>query len=54
MVTSVAFGGRDLDILYITTATYDFPSKVIDETGGPVFALKGLGVKGFLANSFKL
>ena len=54
MVTSVAFGGPNLDILYVTTATYDFPNKIVDETGGPVFALKNLGVKGYPPHLFKL
>ncbi|XP_033223288.1 regucalcin-like [Belonocnema kinseyi] len=54
MVTSVAFGGPNLDILYVTTATYDFPDKIVDENGGPIFALKNLGVKGFPPHLFKL
>lgn len=54
MVTSVAFGGADLDILYVTTASYDFPTKIIDAKGGTIFALKNLGVKGYPPNSFKL
>ncbi|XP_051161842.1 regucalcin-like isoform X1 [Leptopilina boulardi] len=54
MVTSVAFGGVDLDILYVTTASYDFPTKIIDAKGGTIFALKNLGVKGYPPNSFKL
>lgn len=54
MVTSVAFGGPNLDILYVTTANYDFPDKIIDENGGPVYAVKNLGVKGLPPHLFKL
>ena len=54
MITSLTFGGTYMDILYVTTGAYDFPRKMIDERGGPIFALKGLSVKGVPANSFKL
>lgn len=58
-VTSVAFGGPGLDILYVTTAGYGFnipdeKAPVDDKIGGSIFSIKGLGVKGLPANSFKM
>lgn len=53
-VTSVAFGGPLLDILYVTTAGHDLTAQQRKETpyAGSVFAVKGLGVRGILANTF--
>ena len=55
-VTSVAFGGDELDILYVTTATTGLTESQLKEQpyAGYVFAVKGLGVRGLIANSFKL
>ena len=55
-VTSVAFGGDKLDILYVTTATTGLTESQLKEqpNAGYVFAVKGLGVRGLTANSFKL
>ncbi|CAL1679218.1 unnamed protein product [Lasius platythorax] len=55
-VTSVAFGGPLLDILYVTTSGYGLTAKEQKETphAGSVFAVKGLGVRGILANSFMM
>ncbi|XP_053989404.1 uncharacterized protein LOC128881955 [Hylaeus volcanicus] len=55
-ITSVAFGGADLDTLYVTTATTGLTEKQLKEQphAGYLFAIKGLGARGFPANSFKL
>ncbi|XP_055296415.1 regucalcin-like [Sitodiplosis mosellana] len=43
-VTAVAFGGPNLDILYVTTGAKDDPDNV---NAGLLFKVTGLGVKGF-------
>ena len=55
-VTSVTFGGDELDTLYVTTATTGLTESQLKEQpyAGYVFAVKGLGVRGLVANSFKL
>ncbi|XP_076237586.1 uncharacterized protein LOC143181185 [Calliopsis andreniformis] len=54
-VTSVTFGGDELDTLYVTTAYIGLNENQIKEqpNAGCVFAVKGLGVHGLPANSFK-
>lgn len=44
-VTSAAFGGPNLDILYVTTAAKEFKSPQ-PAPAGALFAVTGLGVKG--------
>ncbi|XP_028049530.2 regucalcin isoform X1 [Monomorium pharaonis] len=53
-VTSATFGGPLLDTLYVTTSSYNLSAKQRKATphAGAVFAVKGLGVRGSLANSF--
>ncbi|XP_011638983.1 regucalcin-like isoform X1 [Pogonomyrmex barbatus] len=53
-VSSVTFGGSLLDILYVTTSGHNLSSEQRKATpyAGAVFAVKGLGVRGILANSF--
>ncbi|XP_011332720.1 regucalcin isoform X2 [Ooceraea biroi] len=53
-VTSVTFGGPLLDILYATTSSNGLTAEQREATpqAGAVFAIKGLGVRGILANSF--
>jgi sugar lactone lactonase YvrE len=46
-ITSVAFGGPDLDILYVTSANEN------NSNSGCLFSIKGLGVKGFPSHNFK-
>lgn len=53
MITSLAWGGKNLDILFVTSATepYDlFTGEITDRKltpdAGRVFMVKGLGVKG--------
>lgn len=55
-VTSVAFGGPNLQILYITTSSYGLSDaeKKKQPKAGSIFEVKGLGVNGLLANSFQL
>lgn len=55
-ITSVAFGGPNLDILYVTSARIGLNENQLKEQlhAGYLFAIKGLGVCGFPANSFKL
>lgn len=56
-VTSVAFGGPSLDILYVTSGNIP-TDKIIGKEheqnphGGCVYSIKGLGVKGYPANNF--
>lgn len=45
-VTSVAFGGPDLDILFVTTAATTRDAEQPPEAGY-LFKVTGLGVKGF-------
>lgn len=54
-VTSVAFGGPLLDILYVTTSSHNLTAEERKKTphAGSVFAVKHLGVRGIFANSFK-
>ena len=48
-VTAVAFGGENLEDLYITTG---MPKDDIEEEAGRLFVVKGLGVQGLPANAF--
>jgi sugar lactone lactonase YvrE len=50
-VTSVAFGGENLDILYVTTAGKPKPKSA---PAGGLFKITGLNVKGLPMNNFKL
>lgn len=52
-VTSIAFGGPNLDILYVTTASKEFTTPQ-PPPAGRVFQVTGLGVKGLPMTSFKL
>ena len=49
-VTSLAFGGADLDELYVTTGREDVPAtdrcKLRHAFSGQLFRVKGLGIKG--------
>lgn len=47
--TACAFGGPDLADLYVTTGVH---ASVQEEHGGRLFVVKGLGVKGVVANAF--
>jgi len=53
-VTSATFGGPLLDILYVTTSGHNLSAEQRKATphAGAVFAVKGLEVRGVLANSF--
>ena len=55
-VTSVAFGGANLDILYVTTAYHALKEddKKAKPESGCLFAIEGLGVRGRLPNNFKM
>lgn len=52
-ITSAAFGGPNLDILYVTSASKEFKSKQ-PPPAGKLFTVTGLGVKGFPMKSVKL
>lgn len=52
-ITSAAFGGPNLDILYVTSAAKEFKSKQ-PPPAGKLFAVTGLGVKGFPMKSVNL
>ena len=47
--TACAFGGENLDELYVTTGVH---GKIEEEHGGRLFVVKGLGVKGVAASAF--
>lgn len=51
-ITSLAFGGKNLDILYVTTAAR--PKFTLPSPAGGVFKITGLGVKGLPMKKFKL
>lgn len=48
-VTAVAFGGEELEDLYVTTG---IPKDEVEEEAGRLFVVKGLGVKGVKAFGF--
>lgn len=54
-VTSIAFGGKDLDVLYVTSMSQPplprFPGD--NQLRGSVFAIYGLGIKGIAETRFK-
>jgi gluconolactonase len=50
-VTSLAFGGKNLDVLYVTTAGKPKPKPA---PAGGLFKITGLGVRGLPMTSFKL
>jgi L-arabinonolactonase len=49
-VTSVMFGGPELDVIYVTTMS-DMPSHEFPATGS-LFAVRGVGVRGIPAHRF--
>ena len=51
--SSVAFGGPNLDILFVTTAATD-RSEVQPKLAGSLFQITNLNAQGFPANSLKL
>lgn len=51
-VTSVTFGGPDLDILFVTTASMHI-GKRQEPPCGATFMVTGLGVKGYPDVNFK-
>lgn len=53
-VTSVAFGGPKLDILYVTTASHERGGVKQLPPAGRLFKITGLGVKGTAMKSVKL
>ncbi|KAG5672043.1 hypothetical protein PVAND_002205 [Polypedilum vanderplanki] len=53
-VTSAAFGGPDLDILYVTTASHERDGIKQLPPAGRLFKITGLGVKGTVMKSVKL
>ena len=52
-VTSAAFGGPNLDILFVTTAAKEFKTPQPPPSGG-LFKVTGLGVTGTKMYSVKL
>lgn len=55
-ITSVAFGGQNYDVLYVTSAREGLTEAELKEQphAGYLFAIKGLGVRGSPPNSCKL
>ncbi|XP_018323311.1 regucalcin-like [Agrilus planipennis] len=54
-VTSVAFGGKNLDILYVTTSRHGFNESMLNQqpSAGSTFAIEGLGVTGNNMNDYR-
>lgn len=48
--TACAFGGENLDVLYVTTGVH---KSVVEEHAGKLFRVTGLGVRGQKSHSFK-
>ncbi|KAF2894278.1 hypothetical protein ILUMI_11893 [Ignelater luminosus] len=55
-VTSVAFGGHNFDVLYVTTSKLKLTleEQELEPDAGCVFAVYNLGVRGLPANDFRL
>lgn len=55
-ITSVAFGGRNLDILYVTSTRENMNASQISEQpmAGFVFAIHGLGAVGTPMRAYKM
>jgi len=52
-ITSVCFGGPNLDELYVTCSRYNCPNLDSQPLAGSIFKVTGLGVKGRAPNNFK-
>lgn len=50
LVSSVAFGGPDLDRLYVTTIAHAIDGSPVEEDAGSLYVVDGLGVRGRLEN----
>ncbi|UWU79469.1 SMP-30/gluconolactonase/LRE family protein [Bradyrhizobium huanghuaihaiense] len=50
--TSVCFGGRDLDVLYVTSISRSHALRDDHPDAGGLFAVEGLGVRGLPAHRF--
>jgi sugar lactone lactonase YvrE len=55
-VTSVAFGGPQLDEMYVTTASIDCNEEQVEKYpgSGTVYHVTGVGVKGYPGQTVKL
>lgn len=52
-ITSVCFGGPNLDELYVTCSRHNMPNPDSQPLAGSIFKVTGLGVKGRAPNNFK-
>ncbi|EJL34394.1 SMP-30/gluconolactonase/LRE family protein [Novosphingobium sp. AP12] len=52
LVSSVAFGGPDLDRLYVTTIAHGIDGAPAEEGAGSLYVIDGLGVSGRLESRF--
>ncbi|CAG5126286.1 unnamed protein product [Candidula unifasciata] len=54
-ITSVCFGGKNLDELYVTSSMWKLPEELKDQQplAGSIFRVTGLGVKGRAPNNFR-
>jgi len=52
-ITSVAFGGKNLDELYVTCSKHNCPNPDSQPLAGSIFRVTELGVKGRAPNNFK-
>ena len=55
-VTSVAFGGPNLDVLFVTTARQKLTEEDLKSQpkAGAVFAVKGLGISGTKMQAYRM
>ena len=54
--TKPMFGGKNLDILYVTSIGFDLAkgSEFVQPNAGGVFAITGLGIKGIPQTRFRV
>lgn len=55
-ITSVGWGGAELDVLYVTSASIPFGNYLADFSpeNGATFRIRGLGTRGLPPNEFAL
>lgn len=53
-ITSVTFGGPNLDELYVTSANFDLPDYPPGAEAGILYRVTGIGAKGFPGQKVKL
>lgn len=52
LVSSVMFGGPDLDRLYVTTIAHGIEGDAVEEGAGDLYVIEGLGARGLIEHRF--